>query len=237
MARSAMAAFALMVAVGFAGCATMARAQIHDTSYGPPAGFSAQTAPYRFYPGDAVEVSILSAPELSRTVTIGPDGRIDLPLIEPIMAADQTADELRDALLTAYSRDLRVPEIEVTPSAFGSNQIFVGGEVARPGVYEFRAPLDMLQAVTLAGGFTNASRRQQVVIVSRVPGGEREVTIVDLRDPAVREALQRTPTLRRYDVIYVPRTRISNWNLFVQQYIRDALPINFSLFYDLKGNN
>ncbi len=241
MARSALAAFALMVATGFAGCAALAQAQPFppipvSSSSGPPAAFSQASGPYRFYPGDQLEVTVLSAPELSRTVTIAPDGRIDLPLLDPILAADLSTEELRDALLAAYSRDLRTPELEVTATGFGSNQVYVAGEVSRAGVYEFRGPIDPLQAIALAGGFLNTARRQEVVIISRVPGGPREVTLVDLRDPAVREGLARAPTLRRFDVVYVPRSRISNWNLWVQQFIRDALPINFSLFYDLAGN-
>ena len=242
MARNALTAFALFVALGFAGCATVAKAQpfppipVATAPNGPPAGFSQTSAPYRFYPGDQVEVSVLSAPELSRTVTIAPDGRIDLPLINPVLAADLTTDELRNALLAAYATDLRMPEVEVAATGFGSNQIYVAGEVQRAGVYEFRGPIDPLQAIALAGGFLNTARRQEVVIISRAPGGPREVTIVDLRNPEIRAGLARAPTLRRFDVIYVPRSRISNWNLWVQQFVRDALPINFSLFYDLAGN-
>jgi polysaccharide export outer membrane protein len=242
MARNGLTAFALMVALGFAGCATVARAQpfppipMSTAPNGPPAAFTAQSAPYRFYPGDEVEITVLSAPELTRRVTIAPDGRIDLPLIDPLLAADRTAEELRDALLAAYARDLRTPELEVTATGYGSNQVYVAGEVSRAGVYEFRGPIDPLQAIALAGGFLNTARRQEVVIISRVPGGPREVTIVDLRNPEIQAGLMRAPTLRRFDVVFVPRSRVANWNLWVQQYVRDALPINFSLFYDLAGN-
>lgn len=241
MARNATAALALMVAVGFAGCAAMSQAPAqgqaaHPAAYSPirgPSAFASTAEPYRFYPGDQVEVTVFSAPELSRTATIAPDGRIDLPLIEPIMAADLSAAELRDALLSAYARDLRTPEIEVTAAGFGSNLVYVAGEVSRPGVYDFRGPIDPVQAIALAGGFLNSARRQEVVVISRTPGGPRQVSLVDLRASAVREGLPQGPTLRRFDVVYVPRSRVSDWNLWIQQYVRDALPIQFSLFYDL----
>lgn len=241
MARNATAALALIVAVSFAGCAAMSQGPAHSQTMQPTAyseqsstaAFSAASEPYRFYPGDQVEVTVLSAPELSRTVTIAPDGRIDLPLIDPVMAADRSALELRDALLLAYSRDLRTPEIDVTPTGFGSNLVYVAGEVSRPGVYDFRGPIDPLQAVALAGGFLNSARRQEVVVISRVPGGARDVSFVDLRTSAIRDGASLGPTLRRFDVVFVPRTRVSDWNLWVQQYVRDALPIQFSLFYDL----
>ncbi len=241
MARNATAALALMVAVSFAGCAAMSQGPAHGQAAQPaaytqpaaPGAFSEADAPYRFYPGDQVEVTVFSAPELSRTVTIGPDGRIDLPMLPPVMAADLSTAELRDALLAAYSRDLRTPEIDVSAAGFGSNLVYVAGEVSRPGVYDFRGPIDPLQAVALAGGFLNSARRQEVVVISRAPGGPREVSLVDLRGSAVREGLPQGPTLRRFDVVFVPRTRVSDWNLWVQQYVRDALPIQFSLFYDL----
>jgi polysaccharide export outer membrane protein len=231
MSRSAIAAFAVMVAAGFAGCATMARAD-----QAAPAAFSEATEEYRFYPGDELEITILSAPELSRTLTIAPDGRIDMPLIEPVLAADMTSGELRDSLAAAYARDLRMPEIDVRAHTFGSQLVFVAGEVERPGVYPMVGPIDTIQAVALAGGFRTTARRNQVVIMSREPAGPRTVTVADLRNPRIFEGLNAGPTLRRFDVVYVPRTRISQLNLFVQQYIRDALPINFSLFYDLAQN-
>jgi len=243
MARNATAALALIVAVSFAGCAAMSQAPAQGQAAHPaafsatdgPTAFGPTAEPYRFYPGDQVEVTVFSAPELSRTATIAPDGRIDLPLIEPIMAADLSARELRDALLTAYARDLRTPEIEVAAAGFGSNLVYVAGEVSRPGVYDFRGPIDPVQAIALAGGFLNSARRQEVVVISRIPGGSRQVSLVDLRGSAVRDGLPQGPTLRRFDVVYVPRTRVSDWNLWVQQYVRDALPIQFSLFYDLAG--
>lgn len=241
MARNATAALALIVAVSFAGCAAMSQGPAHGQGLQPasyteqaaPVAFHEASEPYRFYPGDQVEVTVFSAPELSRTVTIAPDGRIDLPLIDPVMAADLSATELRDALLAAYAHDLRTPQLDVTPAGFGSNLVYVAGEVSRPGVYDFRGPIDPLQAVALAGGFLNSARRQEVVVISRVPGGAQQVSLVDLRSRAIRNGLPQGVTLRRFDVVFVPRTRVSDWNLWVQQYVRDALPIQFSLFYDL----
>lgn len=247
MARNSIAFMAVAVAAGFAGCASLARSDTAQSApfpyipapqaSQPPAGFSVADGPYRIYPGDTVEVTVLSAPELSRTVTVAPSGHIDLPLIAPVLAADLTTEELRLALTTAYSSELRLPEIDVATTAFGSQQIFVGGEVTTPGAFDVAGPIDALQAVALAGGFETTARRQEVIVISRPPGGGRTVQVIDLSNRAVREGLVRTPTLRRFDVVFVPRSRISQVNLFVQQYVRDALPIQFSLFYDLAGNN
>jgi polysaccharide export outer membrane protein len=192
---------------------------------------------YRFYPGDEIEIDVLSAPELNRTVTVGPDGRISLPMIAPLRAADLTALELHDALISAYAQQLRTPEIDVIPKSFASRQVFVGGEVARPGIYQMPAAMDAFQAVTLAGGFLPSARKGGVLVMSRGGDGVAHVSAIDLSDRALRAGLRGATPLSRYDIVYVPRSHIAQINLFMQQYVRDALPIQFSLYYDLNPAN
>ena len=232
--RKFAALFAILVAVGLTTSVPQSRAQ---TAQAPAPMAYADTSPtYRFYPGDEIEVMVLSAPELTRTVTVGPDGRISLPLISSVRAADMTAEDLEEALVAAYAQQLRTPEIDVVARSFGSRQVFVGGEVARPGIYEMPAAMDAYQAVTLAGGFLPSARREQVMILSR-SSGQTQVSEIDLSMRALRAGLPNATPLNRYDVIVVPRSRISQVNMFMQQYVRDALPIQFSLYYDLNPNN
>ena len=200
-----------------------------------PLAYSDTTPAYRFYPGDEIEITVFSAPELSRNVSVGPDGRIALPLIGAVRAADLTAEELHDSLIAAYSPQLRTPELSVTPRGFGSRQVFVGGEVARPGIYEMPANIDAFQAVALAGGFLPSARRRDVLVLSRT-SGETAVSEVDLSPRAMRQGFPNAQPLQRYDVVYVPRSAISQVNLFMQQYVRDALPVQFSFYYDLRGD-
>ena len=225
--RIVLAAFA---ALGFASLSASAQeAALAVMTY------SDTTPAYRFYPGDEIEVTVFSAPELSRTVTVGPDGRIAMPLIGSVMAADMTADQVHDALIAAYAPQLRTPELSVTPRGYGSRQVFVGGEVARPGIYEMPANIDAFQAVALAGGFLPSARRGDVLVLSRASGAA-QVTEVDLSPRAMRRGFPDAQPLQRYDVVYVPRSGISQVNLFMQQYVRDALPVQFSFYYDLRGD-
>lgn len=201
----------------------------------PAMTYSDQSPAYRLFPGDQVEITIYSAPELSRSATIGPDGRLALPLIGAVRAADLTADELHDILVAAYAAHLRMPELSVTPRTYASRQVFVGGEVARPGIYEMPANIDAFQAVALAGGFLPSAHRSDVLVLSRA-SGETNVAEIDLSMRAVRSGLPNARPLQRYDVVYVPRSRISQVNVFMQQYVRDALPVQFSFYYDLRGD-
>jgi len=229
--RAAFAMIAIMFAVSFAAGA--ARGQTAEDA--APMVYSEATPAYRFFAGDEIEITVFSAPELSRVVVVGPDGRIAMPLIAGVRAADLTAEELHDALVAAYATQLRTPELTVTPRSYASRQVFVGGEVARPGIYEMPANIDAFQAVALAGGFLPSARRGDVLVLSRA-GGQTQVTEVDLSPRAMRAGFPNAQPLQRYDVVYVPRSRISQVNLFMQQYVRDALPVQFSFYYDLRGD-
>ncbi len=192
---------------------------------------------YLLAPGDTLEVVVHSAPELSRAVTVAPDGRIELPLAGGVRAAARTTGEVRSALMQALARELRDPDLDVLATGFGSQKVFVGGEVASPGMYDLPGTIDPLQAILMAGGLSDRARTGQVVLLRRLPGGEVRSAVIDIEAGLYDPRLAGWLPLQRFDVVYVPRSRISEQNLFVQQWIRQALPIEFSLFYDVTGQN
>jgi protein involved in polysaccharide export with SLBB domain len=188
---------------------------------------------YRFYPGDKLRVDVRTAPELSAELTIAPDGRVSLPTIGPVMASGKTGRELQAGIEEIYANELRDPSVVITPLEFGSQKVFVGGEVKQPGVFEMPGEIDVLQAILLAGGWTEQGSPTQVIIMRRKPGGEMMTRVVDVRNGLARHALYDIGPLKRFDVVYVTRSTIADQNQFVSQYIRQALPIDFSLFYDV----
>ncbi len=198
------------------------------------ATWSGSEPSYRLYPGDVVDVSVLSAPELNRTLTVQPDGRISMPLTPPIMAADRSTTEIEQALASAYSSQLLRPEISVSVKQASALKVFVAGEVDRPGVYDMPGDIDALQAVVMAGGFKVSAKRDKVIIIRRAVGGQPMVRTADLRQAAYNALQADAVPLRRFDIIYVPRTAIANVGLFMQQYFRDGLPIQFT--YALNGS-
>ncbi len=206
----------------------------------PLTGWDAGTTGDAYYllaPGDTLEVIVHSAPELSRSLTVAPDGRIRLPLAPAIMVTARTPDEVAADLMTALSGELIDPDLDIVVTGFASQQIFVGGEVSQQGIFDLPGQIDPLQAVIMAGGFTRDARKREVVLMRRLPGGEVRTALIDLSRGIGDPALASWLPLRRFDVVYVPRSRISEQNQFVQQYIRDALPVQFSLFYDVSGGN
>jgi protein involved in polysaccharide export with SLBB domain len=181
---------------------------------------------YRLYPGDELEVTVPSAPELNKTVTVQPDGRVALPLIDPQMAADRSGPELEAELARAYANQLLRPEVRIIVRA-QPLKVFVGGEVGRPGVYDMTGDMDALRAIITAGGFLPTGKRGQVVVIRRGAGGKAMLRTVDLSRPFKDPAHADLVPLRRFDVVYVPRTGLANVGVFMQQ-LRAALPVNFS---------
>ena len=199
----------------------------------PYASWNDYEPPYRFYPGDEIEVSAPSAPELNKTVTVQPDGRISLPLIPATMAADRTIPELQAALSRAYASQLLRPVIEVSPKA-APLKVFVGGEVGSPGVIDLQGDSDALRAIIQAGGVRPSADLGKVVILRRGPDGRGMMRIVNLGRGLKSPMADLTP-LRRFDIVYVPRSGVANAGLFVQQYLRDLQPIQFGFSYAVGG--
>lgn len=224
-------------AVTLAGCASTG-----DRAPRRPAGARVQTADfpdiafadwtdaepeYLLYPGDEIEVATPTAPELTKTLKVGPDGRIALPLIGQVMAADRTLAELESDVSGAYATQLVRPVVEVTLKQAGPMKVWVAGEVRTPNVYDMPGDIDAYQAIIMAGDFTPSGKAQQVALIRRGPGGRRMMRVVDLR-PRRGEVV----ALRRGDILFVPRTNLGELANFFTQ-VRNALPIGFN--YSIGG--
>jgi polysaccharide export outer membrane protein len=194
------------------------------------ADWSSDEPLYRLYPGDVIDVQTPSAPELNKTVTVQPDGRVSLPLLPPIMVADRSVPEAESVIARAYASQLVRPEVVINVTA-APLKVFVGGEVDRPGIYDMPGDINALQAVIMAGGFRTSAKRDRVVIIRRGSGGRAMMRTADLlhgiTDPSHTDAVP----LRRFDVVYVPRSSVSEAGLFVQQYFRDLNPVQLGFNY------
>ena len=194
--------------------------------------------PYRLYAGDQIEVRVPSAPELSqKTLTVQPDGRISMPLIGQVPVADRTVNDASALLTQAYASQLIHPQVEIAVTTASPIRVFVGGEVDKPGVYDMPGPIDALQAVIQAGGFKTTAKRGSVVIIRRGADGRAMMRTADLLGGIYRPQTTDAVPLRRFDVVYVPRSGVAEVGLFMQQYLRDALPITFSYAINGSYNN
>ncbi|MFY8143762.1 MAG: polysaccharide biosynthesis/export family protein, partial [Caulobacter sp.] len=198
------------------------------------ADWSEQEPDYRFYPGDEIEMTVPSAPELNKSAIVQPDGRITVPLVSPVMAADRTIGELQASLSQAYAGTLLRPQVQISVKATAPLKVFVGGEVGNPGVYDMAGDGDALRAIIQAGGFKTSAKRNQVVIIRRGPDGRAMMRTADLLRGLTSPGGADLVPLRRFDIVYVPRSGAAETGLFMQQYFRDLLPVSFS--YAINGN-
>jgi polysaccharide biosynthesis/export protein len=125
------------------------------------------TAPdvYRIGPEDMLQISVWKNAELTRQVLVRPDGKISLPLVNEVQAAGLTPNELREVLTRKLAEYMPSPEVSIIVSDIRSFKISVIGEVARPGRYELKGWITVLDALALAGGFTQFASRSRIVIL------------------------------------------------------------------------
>ena len=192
--------------------------------------------PYILWSGDTLDISVTTAPELSREeVIIAPDGRLQMPIVGSVVAAGRTVDALQADLSNLLSSELRDPRVFVAATEYGSQQVFVNGQVANPGIFPIPGQIGPLQAITMAGGLTLTADAKQVIVMRRLPGGEVKSAVYNIKKGIIDPTAATWGPLQRFDIVHVSPTWIARENLFVEQYIRNALPLDFSLFFDITG--
>ena len=200
------------------------------------APWSDEVPAHRLAAGDEFDLRFLLNPELNDTkLVVGPDGRVTVPLLGAVTAAGLTVPEFRSKLESGYASKLRVADLDVVLRNYASSRIFVGGEVKTPGVLPLQGPTDALQGVLMAGGFLPSARSDEVVLIRRRADRVPMLRTLNLRRYAGSVTSADDLPLQPADVIFVPRASIAEFDLFVDQYLNQALPFQRSLNYNLGG--
>jgi polysaccharide export outer membrane protein len=189
--------------------------------------------PYRIQVADRLSIKFQRNPELDQELIVRPDGRISLPFLDEVQCAGMTPEELKGELERRYKGELAVPDITVLVSGFGGNRVFVDGEVKTPGMLQLAAGMTMLDAIASSGGFTTSGLREQVILIRKDENGKPTGHSVDLKKVALGREAEGNVLLQPFDIVYVPRSKIANAGLWVEQYIREMLPIRLRLFIPL----
>ncbi|MEE2525106.1 polysaccharide biosynthesis/export family protein [Hyphobacterium sp. HN65] len=187
---------------------------------------------FRLFPGDTIDVTVHTASELNRTATVGPDGRVNLPLAGRVMVAGRTDAEAASAIADSYTTMLRNPIVEVTATEFGAQNIIVGGQVNSPGMYAMPSRIGALEAVILAGGFRDTAARGDVVVLRRSPSGDGlMMRTVNLHRALRGDGEADGFVLQRHDIVFVPRSTVAEVTLFIEQYVYGILPLDQAFSY------
>ena len=122
------------------------------------------SADYRLVPGDKLRIEVYRDEQLSQSVQVRPDGKITLPLVNDVPAAGRTPTELRDAIAAALKGYITNPTVTVIVVETVPPVIYVMGEVNNPGPQPLQGKLDILQALSTAGGFKDFANTKKIMI-------------------------------------------------------------------------
>ena len=137
-----------------------------------PARPAATAVDYRLAAGDKLRIEVYKDTQLSQSLQVRPDGKITLPLVGDVAAAGRTSAELRDALVTALEEYIAKPVVTVIVTETIPQVVYVTGEVNKPGALTLvNGPISIIQAIAMAGGFTDFANRKDVRVQRKGPTG------------------------------------------------------------------
>ena len=144
----------------------------------PPQAISQAGPDYRMGPEDVLRVSVWENKELTLDLVVRPDGKISMPLIQDVVAEGQTALELSNTIHERLLAFIKEPQVSVIVLQVNAPKYYVIGNVAKPGTYSLRTETSMLQALALAGGFTQFASPRSIKLI-RNTDGKQEVRKVN----------------------------------------------------------
>jgi polysaccharide export outer membrane protein len=139
-----------------------------DTHVTPTAG---QTLEFRLGPEDVLDVFVWKEPDLSTTITVRPDGKVSLPLAGELDASGKTATQMQQEVTEKLAQFIKQPVVTVIVKQINSLKISVLGEVRKPDIYKIKNRVTVLDAVAMAGGFTDLARPNRIVVLRKTPAG------------------------------------------------------------------
>lgn len=161
----------------------------------------------------------------SRLILIRPDGYMSLfNLEQDIIAAGLTLPQLKTIISEEYSKKFESVTVSLALETTNSNLVYVSGEVRKPDSYKLIGPTTATQILSKAGIIWETAELNSVIVISRSPEGKPIGRLVNL-DKVVGEGnIGHDVLLKRFDIVYVPKNKITKVGLFVKQYLSDIIP-------------
>lgn len=197
----------LMLLAGFSG-RLQSVAQADETLH--------QRVRYVLRPGDTLDLFYRLTPEFNQTVTIQPDGFVNLDVVGDIRLAGLTVEQAHDEIVKGAGTRLNRPELNIVLKDFEKPFIVVAGEVDKPGRIDLRGNTTALQAILLAGGFKASGYDTHVYLFRKINGDNAEVRMLNLHDINRTGDLERDVMLQPGDMLLVPQNKLEKFSRFVR---------------------
>ncbi len=166
-------------------------------------GAQIEAEAYWVKPGDLLQISVWGEPELEDTVLVTPDGFFSFPLVGHVNAEEKTVAQLQEIVTQRLTRYISEPAVSVALQEINGNAIYVLGQVNDPGVFVLTRAVDVMQALSMAGGTTPFAALNDILILRRDASGQ---VALPFRYSEVSKGRNLTQNIRLEsgDVVVVP---------------------------------
>lgn len=182
--------------------------------------------------GDVLDVEVWRVPDLSKTVKVGPDGRVSLPLAGEIEAEGISLTEFKEIIVERVSEYVLEPQVSISLRQFGGRKFIILGQVSGPGVYRYEHNIQLIEAIALAGGLTTNAQAGQVMIIRGDVKRDPKVNIIQANMLNLLKGgmLTENITIKPNDIIYVGTDLLKDINDVLSGVIDPIMGSGISFF-------
>jgi polysaccharide export outer membrane protein len=173
---------------------------------------------YTLRPGDVLELQYRYTPALNQTVTVLPDGDVNLNLVGDVKVSELTVAQARELIVERAKSRLNDPELNLILKEFQRPYVVVAGEVATPGKIDLRETTTAMQAILLAGGLSKNAQSGQVLLFRRINSSAAEVKVLKLTNLHRTADLEHDVELQAGDMLLVPRNKVEKVSRYMQMF-------------------
>jgi polysaccharide biosynthesis/export protein len=181
------------------GAKVLAAGEVSTT----PAKAATDDPNYSIAPEDVLTIDVWKEPEISRTVPVRRDGKISLPLLNDLQAAGLTPTQLGAEIVEKLKATIVHPQVTVIVAQMSSLRIYILGQVTRGGAYPLVPDMTVMQALSIAGGFTAYANVKKVYVMRRENGADK-IFAVNYKEVISGRKTEQNIHLKAGDTIVVP---------------------------------
>src|SRR4030095_13260475 len=160
-------------------------------------------AGYTVKPGDTLEISVWKEPDLQRTVLVRPDGQFSFPLVGEVDARGKTVSELNKTVSDRLTKFISDAVVTISVQEIKGNKIFVLGQVNKPGEFIVNPSVNIMQALSMAGGMTPFAATNDIIVL-RGQGKQQNAMAFRYNDVVRGRSLDTNIELLSGDIVVVP---------------------------------
>jgi len=177
--------------------------------------FSTRNPRYILRPDDVFDVAFEFNPEFNQTVTVQPDGFVNLKPIGDVHVSGLTVPDLTTLLQTRYASIVHRPSVSIVLKDFEKPYFIADGQVAKPGKYDLRGDTTVVQAIAEAGGFLSTAKHSQVVLFRRVSDEWVQTKLINVKKMQNTRNLSEDVHLQPGDMLFIPKNTYSKLDTFI----------------------